>query len=169
MKKSVLISVGIGVAGFVTGTFVKKEGKGKANESSNDKFKKFFSVLDLWMKLRDNGGTVVNYFQNRGYKRIAVYGIAHLASHLTAELKGSEIEVVYGIDRRADFLYAAFPIYRLEDVWEPVDVIVVTPVYDYKNIKKELEQKGNYNVISLEEVIRESDLSSFKKDTIMKL
>lgn len=164
MKKSILISIGIGVAGFVTGAFVKKEGKGKVNESSNDKFKKFFSVLDLWLKLRDNGETVAGYFQKHGYKRIAVYGVARLASHLTAELKDSEIEVVYGIDRRADFLYAAFPIYGLEDVWEPVDVIVVTPVYDYENIKKELEQKGNYNVVSLEEVIRESDLSSFNKE-----
>lgn len=169
MKKSVLISIGIGVAGFVTGTFVKKEGKGKTKKSSGDKYEKFFSVLDLWMKLRDNRETVVDYFQKHGYKRIAVYGVARLASHLTAELKGSEIEIVYGIDRRSDFLYAAFPIYGLEDVWEPVDVIVVTPVHDYETIKKELEQKGNYNVISLEEVIRESDLSSFKKDTIMKL
>ncbi len=156
MKRNFLMTIGMGIVGFLAGFLVKKGDKSGRTELSNDKYMLYFSVLDKWMRLRENGDTVERYFLNHGYHRIGIYGVAQLGNHLIAELSKSEVEVVYGIDRRAELLYAGIPVYGLEDDWEQVDAIVVTPIYDYSNIKKQLEKKGNYRVISLESIILES-------------
>lgn len=156
VKKNLLMTMGAGIAGFLAGIFIGKKEEKEPVELQNDKYRLYFSVLEQWMKLRECGGSTERYFLEHGYHRIGIYGIAHLGNHLIAELKKSEIEVVYGIDRRADLLYAEVPVYGMDDEWERTDAIIVTPVYDYSNIKKELDKKGNYTVISLEEVVSEA-------------
>lgn len=156
MKKSFLLSIGAGIVGFIAGICVKKESKSENTASGNDKYMLYFSLLDRWMKLKERGKTLEGYFIKHGYHKIGIYGIAHLGNHLIAELSNSEIEVAYGIDRRADLIYAGIPVWGLDDEWDCVDAIIVTPIYDYASIKKEIEKRGGYKVISLEEVVHES-------------
>ena len=45
--------------------------------------------------------------------------------------------------------------HSLEEPLEPVDVIIVTPIQVFDEIKKNIESKITYHVVSIEEVIYE--------------
>lgn len=45
-----------------------------------------------------------DYFLRNGYKKITIYGMRYVGETLLDELKNSEINVVYGIDKNADFV-----------------------------------------------------------------
>ena len=131
--------------------------KKENNFSKNDeKFVSYFNVLEQWMCLKENGKSVERYFNDLGYKKIAIYGMANMANHLIRELENTTIEISFGIDKRANVLYGKIPIISLNDVLPNIDVIVVTPVFDYTNIKKFLLGKTNAPVVSLEEVVNYS-------------
>ena len=57
-----------------------------------------------------------------------------------------------------DRSYPGLKIYSLEDDFENADVIVVTAIFAYSIIKKELAEKTNIPVISLEDVIYGIDI-----------
>ena len=79
-----------------------------------------------------------------------------MANHLIKELENSSVEIVYGIDRQADSIYGKFPIFSTDRIFPESDVIVVTPVFDYENIKKELTGKVNCPIVPLDEVVNDT-------------
>ena len=72
-----------------------------------------------------------------------------------AELKDSEIQVKYIIDKNADTIYADIDVVEPENILEDVDVIVVTAIHYFDEIEMMLGEKVDYPVISLEDVIYE--------------
>lgn len=113
-----------------------------------------YDLLNHWLEIKNEGKSVATYFEDMGYKHIAVYGMAELGTRLMEDLEGSPIYVDYGIDRdiccsmgRIDKVY--FP----EDELPETDVIVVTPYSSFETIKKILEEKMNCPIISLEHVV----------------
>lgn len=72
------------------------------------------------------------------------------------ELKGTEIQIIYGIDKRAEVgINADINIVSPEDMLESVDAIVVTAITFYDAIKKKLSKKVCCPVISLKDVLSE--------------
>ena len=72
------------------------------------------------------------------------------------EFKETEIEVVYGIDRDIDYISYDILVYSLDEIErisKEVDVIVVTAVFAYDDVKDMLYKKLGIKVISLEEVV----------------
>lgn len=122
-------------------------------DGSDEKFVSYFNILNQWMTLKEEKISIGDYFVSHGYKRIAIYGMAEMANHLIKELEFSSTEIVYGIDRRADSIYGKFPIFSTDQSFPEADVIVVTPVFDYENIKKELTGKVNCPIVPLDEVV----------------
>ena len=89
-----------------------------------------------------------------GYSHIAVYGMAELGNRLMEDLKGTPIQVDYGIDRDISCSIARIgEVYFPEDNLPEADVIVVTPYSSFEVIKKQLEEKVKCPIISLEEVV----------------
>lgn len=134
----------------------KKKVVDVANTEQNfrqEKFMLFYNILEQWMRLREEGKSVEQYFIDYGYKKIAVYGVAKMANHLINELNNSSVEIVYGIDKRADIMYGKMPIITLDAELQEVDAIVVTAVCDYEDIKKALLKKVKCPIVSLEEVV----------------
>lgn len=113
-----------------------------------------FQLLNHWLEIKNEGKSVVTYFEEMGYRHIAIYGMAELANRLSEELSESSIHIDYGIDRdiccsiaRIDKVY--FP----DDNLPETDAIIVTPYSSFESIKTILEEKVNCPIISLEEVI----------------
>ena len=77
------------------------------------KMTEFYRILIEWLRIRQEGKSLVSYFIQNGYKTVAIYGMKELGERLYDELKDSEISVKYVIDKNADAIY--------------VDVDVVTP------------------------------------------
>lgn len=163
MKKkgaAVLLSLGTGFAGAATGAAAVFKQLNKSIDKKDkriEKFKSYFDILNQWMIYKHEGRNLCEYFEKKGYKKIAIYGVGELGSRLYEELKGTDIEVAYGIDKR-NISWSddtATKIVEPHMIDEPVDVIVVTPVFDYDAIEEQLMDVVDYPVISLEDVVYE--------------
>ena len=121
-----------------------------------EKYNELFQLLNHWVNVRQKGNTLIEYFEKRGYKNIAIYGMNFAGETLAKELEGSSVCVKYGIDRDAKHIMADCQVVTPDDVCEKVDAIVVTPVYYFSEIADLLEKKVSCPIISLEDIIYES-------------
>ena len=78
-----------------------------------------------------------------------------LGERLYDELRDSEVEVKYIIDKNADAIYADIDVLTPEDELEEVDAIVVTAIHYFDEIEEMLEQKVDCPILSLEDIVYE--------------
>lgn len=112
-----------------------------------------YGVLKRWFELKQQNRSIIVFFQEGGYKRIAIYGMSDLGIFLYQELADTEVEISYGIDRRADKLDVEIPILTVEEELPAVDAIIVTAVYFFDQINGMLKDRVDCPVISLEEIL----------------
>ncbi len=148
---SALIGAVIGAAG------VERVSRTKVNrvKQLSDKHLKLFLMMNQWVKVKQEGKEIASFFQNNGYKKIAIYGMSYAGETLLEELKGTDIEVAYGIDSKADSIYANIDIVTIEDSMESVDVIVVTAITFFDEIEEKLNEKVDCPIVSLEDILFE--------------
>lgn len=117
------------------------------------RYKKIMYMLNSWLCLKEEGKSLVDYFVQKKYNNIAVYGIGLLGKHLLEELKDSSVKIAYGIDRQKEQLHYAFAIYDLQDELPEADVIVVTVAHEFEQIQKDLSERFVGSVVSIAEVL----------------
>lgn len=157
MKKWI-VSVVSALAVLCTGLGIaikKAERVQKRDRALSDKHLALFLMMNQWVKVRQKGKNIETYFQKNDYKRIAIYGMSYVGETLWDELKNTDIEVVYGIDRNADYMYSELPVVSIEDDLEKVDAIVVTAITFFKDIKGVLVKKVDCPIISLENILED--------------
>ena len=123
-------------------------------EKRSNKFVDYFKVLNLWMKKKKEHISVQGYLAGLGIRRIAVYGVGELGERLYEELENSDIEIAYGIDNNTSRNYHQLPVRSLTQDLEEVQVIIVTPVADYEDIRSRIKQVTDCTVISLKDIIQ---------------
>ena len=126
-------------------------------EQKQQKQKHITNVYDMWLTININGKSILEYFEKRNIKEIAIYGYGGLGKRLYQELKQQErVKVKYIIDQMAQQKRECKEnIIPLSENMEKVDCIVVTAVHDYDEIKENLLNIGYDNVISLEKILDE--------------
>lgn len=129
------------------------EGEVKKLKEENIKFKEFNELLLMWLQDYQDGRKAVDFFHQNGYKSVAIYGYGDLGAMLASELEGSGVEVKYVIDRAADFVYTEFKVLRPDDNLPDVDVVVVTAIHYFDDIKTYMEKRISCPIVSLETVI----------------
>ena len=113
-----------------------------------------YNILKRWFTLKQQNKTVRTYFEQSGYQQIAIYGMSDLGKILLEELEGSSyVQVIYGIDKRAEKLTVGIPVLMPEDTLPETDVIVVTAIYYFREIDDLLRKKVTCPVVSLEDVL----------------
>lgn len=80
--------------------------------------------------------------------------MGYLGERLLKALEKTTIEVKYLIDQQQGSVYGKVPVYSINDSLEVVDVIVVTPVYQFYAIRRQLREKTSSNIISIQEIFR---------------
>lgn len=122
-----------------------------------DKFKSYFDIMNKWMIWKHEGRNLCEYFESNGYKKVAIYGMGELGNRLYEELRDTDIEIAFAIDKRSNSVNSEIIVVEPEELNDDfaADVIVVTPVFDYDNIESLLIEKVDILIISLEEVIYE--------------
>lgn len=160
MKKG-LIAVLSSVAGVVAGAaavgkFSRQIVKDKYKKV--DKFKSYYNMLNQWLTIRQEGGSLGEYFNKNDYAKIAVYGLGEMGNRLIDELKENRTEIVYGIDKNVENTFSGVRAFSLEDVPidEKVDAVVVTAIFAFDEIKEQLKDIFMCDIISLEDVVFES-------------
>jgi phosphoglycerate dehydrogenase-like enzyme len=111
-------------------------------------------MLNQWLSLKQQGKSLEQYFIDNGYKSIAIYGVGEMGARLCEELKGTSIEVKYGIDKNASSTYSELEVKdAAEYVYEKVDVIVVTAIFAFDEIYGVMESKVDCPILSLEDIV----------------
>lgn len=160
MKKSGLAIVA-GLLGGVTGAALVGKLSQQVMEDKDkriDKFKSYYNMLNQWLCIHQQGGSLADYFKKKNYKHIAVYGLGEMGSRLLDELNASEIQVAYGIDKNIDEVFDEIEVFSLDNIneaTEQVDAVVVTAIFAYDEIREELEKHFDCVILSLEDVVFE--------------
>lgn len=163
MKKSKLIGgiAGIGaLAGGIGGMLylfrktIQKEG------NLQKRYKSYYELTNQWLNNQNEQKEMEAYFSENGLKKIAIYGMGTLGELFYKEIKKSGVEVVYFVDKNAETPYYAMdhiPVVNIEEIENQpeVDAMIITPVYDFDEICKELERAGAADraLISLEDIV----------------
>lgn len=114
----------------------------------------FYWVLTRWMDLKIRGGSTADLLRKLGYNTVAIYGYAELGQLLCRELMETEIDVSYVMDKKVkDTKIKNLPVYFPQKGLPDVDVIVVTAVYYFEEIQKELLQMEYKNIVSFRELL----------------
>ena len=105
MKKGVIavISTLLGAASGATvaGVGVAKA-KGKETEQQRERAMKNASVIDAlarWVSILQDGKKLSDYFEEKNYKTVAIYGYHYIGERLHRELAENGIKVKYAIDQ----------------------------------------------------------------------
>lgn len=143
--------------GFVTGIVSAWAILGKAQEEYGnkvDKFKSYYYLMNQWLSLKNNGGTVEKYFSENNIRTVALYGMGEVGNRLYEELKG-KIEVKYAIDKNCFGQYEELEVKRISDDLQEVDAVVVTIPFAYEEIMVEISDKFSCPIISIEDIVYE--------------
>lgn len=149
----VMIIVGAGMGAAVVGSAMKNWMNDWKKMS--DKHLALFLMMNQWVKVKQNGKNLVDYFEKNNFKKIAIYGMSYAGETLVDELKESTIEVLYGIDKKSDNIYADFDIVSPDTDLKEVDAVVVTSITFFDEIEEQLSKKLGCPIISLEDILYE--------------
>ncbi|MBD5489856.1 MAG: hypothetical protein HDR13_13880 [Lachnospiraceae bacterium] len=157
MKKVALLLLSTLGGAAVAAVAVKKVigDAAEVQHNMSEKHLALFLMMNQWVKVKQEGKHLADYLEQKGYKSIAIYGMSYAGERLLEELKGSNIEVRYGIDRNAETIYSDIDLVTNEDRLEPVDAIIITSIFFFDEIEKQLSEKVDYPIISLEDILYE--------------
>ena len=157
MKNGVLALFSLGVGTLIgSGVTLQIEGqKEKMLNATSNKNMSLYLMMNQWVRVKQAGKNLTDYFKKKGYKNIAVYGMSNVGETLIDELKGTDTCIKYGIDMNASNIHLDIPVFSLNDEFEDVDAIVVTPIFYFDDIEETLSRKMKCPIISLEDILYE--------------
>lgn len=152
---SSLVGAAIGtVAGACTVEKMTEKSENNIKQLSN-KHLALFLMMNQWVKVKQEGKNLSAYFEKNGYKKIAIYGMSYAGETLVDELKETEVQIAYAIDKNANSIYSDINIITMDDNLEDVDAIVVTAITFFDEIEEQLQSKVSCPIISLEDILYE--------------
>lgn len=110
-----------------------------------------YEFMNRWLELKQKGIELSIFFSRQGIQTIAIYGIHHMGERLYDELKESGVKVVYAIDRNPKPL--DIPVLRPDEILDQVDAVVITPIFDFLEIKENLSGKLDCPMFFIEDVL----------------
>lgn len=155
--KKVLIPLIMGTSAFITGIsaarkiYVKKLRDIQGTVKKNDML---IQTYDKWMQLEEKGKTIHDILHARGYHTAAIYGMGYLGKRLYERLTAEGADILCGIDKNAHYMYKNLYVYAIDDEDLPdADVIIVTPIYFYKEIRDTIKEYRSADVCSLYDLL----------------
>lgn len=118
-----------------------------------EKNRYLYELMNRWIILKQQRVNISSFFINRGIERIAIYGMHYIGERLYDELIDAQVEIVYAIDRNKYKENWKIPILQPNEQLDTVDAIVITPIFDFIEIKESLSQKITCLMISIEEIL----------------
>ena len=116
------------------------------------KYKGYYFLLEKWIKLNLSNIDIVEYFVDRKFNTVGIYGMQTIGEILHSQLKKSVLEIVFLCDQNPSNVFYDENIIYPQDV-APCDVIVVTPFYSFDEIAMMLSNYSEAEIISIEDII----------------
>lgn len=137
----------------VVGKIIMK--RAKTQKENSDKHLALYLMMNQWVKVKQKGKNISEFLLQRGYKKIAIYGMAFVGETLYDELKDSRIEIAYAIDRNADSIFAEIDVVSPDVELDEVDAIIVTPIFFFDEIEEMLSEKTDADIVCMEDILYE--------------
>lgn len=155
--KIILNVLGVGMGAVAGGAAVRHASVKKMDvmQEGGAKLHRLYMCFDQWLRLRQEGKNLAEYFKREEYRTVAIYGMKELGERLYDELDGTGISVQYIIDKNADQIYADVEVKTPDEELDQVDAIVVTAVFYFDEIEEMLSEKVDCSVLSLEDILYE--------------
>ena len=108
-----------------------------------NKFGEMVVAMNRWIENLQNNKKLDSYFIKKKYGKIAVYGTSYFSQRLQRELQNTDIIVDLVFDRNS-----------IDEILNhKVDVIVVTSLHYYYEIREQLMQITNCPIICIDDAI----------------
>ncbi len=120
------------------------------------RYEGYWKILDKWLLLKEKNKSIADLLEMRNIHTIILYGVGMLGKHVINDLYGSKIEIICAMDKSNLDGEFAFPVIGIDDDIPQADAILITPVYDFSNIKELLEKKGQSSIISLDDLFEKN-------------
>lgn len=112
-----------------------------------------YKYMNRWLFLKQRGISLSSFFISQGILNIAIYGFHFMGQRLYDELKATSVKVAYAIDGKPAKTDFEISILSPDDVLEHVDAVVITPVFDFFEIKNNLSQKLDCAMFFIEDIL----------------
>ncbi len=123
-------------------------------QKKSDKYLSYFNLLDRWLICKEKNNKFTDYFEKNKIETVAIYGMGKIGKHLKYELENAEIKIAYVIDEGERIIYSKEERYNLRDALPLVDIVIVTIIDEFEDIKTKIIEKNKMlKVISLNEII----------------
>lgn len=140
------------IAGRITGD-LKSGKKYLLLEKKHHKDAAIIKMLTIWVQQKQNGRLTERFFERNNYHKIAIYGMNDIGERLLDDLKNSQIEVKYAIDRNADNIMSKLKVVFPDSELEEVDAVVVTAIGYFDEIRETLYQRVKCPIVALNDVL----------------
>ena len=151
MRKYFLLGIGIVIGITLDRINLRKVIKDKDVE--NEKVRQNFNILGEWLSMYERGEHIAKKLLELNIETVGIYGMGILGSHLYRQLDNTKVKVNYIIDKNdLKGIYTA-KLIKPCDHMENIDAVIVTPVYQFNNIKRNILKYNDIEVISLREVL----------------
>ncbi len=114
--------------------------------------RKYFWTLNKWLYLR-NKGIFLRDHQLLKSQTLAVYGIGNLGKRLIEELLMDDRGIAFAVDKKGDDMYADFDIYNGSTCLPPADVLIVSMIGEFDEIKTNMDKVFDGEIVSLESIV----------------
>lgn len=123
----------------------------------NKRSKKKLDLICQWIKLKNRGISLTEFFQDRGICSIAIYGLGEIGQLVYDELSMKNKALIrYAIDQSGKRLVESLPTYCLDRDLPKVDAIVITPVLITDELEEQIyEILGECVTFAFEEILYE--------------
>ncbi len=112
---------------------------------------RLFQMTFLWVDNLQKGKRIGDWLVEKGYNSVAVYGAGGVGRRVLAELSGTDIKVLYAIDKKP--VEMGIPVYAPEDDLPAVDCVIVTVIMEYREICRCLRARLECPIFSIEEIV----------------
>lgn len=134
---------------------VEKEQLKNVVNRSIYKWNRYACLEEKWKKLDEEGKSIDEFFKSKDVQEIAVYGYGVIGKKLVKELQNNNIKIKYIIDQDKTCQNSQMLVFTPNDIFPSVDILIVTPLFDYEKIKSSMQRDEFGRIISIEEVIEE--------------
>lgn len=146
------MALGIGIGSIITiyrcGQILEKR------EEERDKFKAYYNWFDKWLDKKEKNCLSFDGLKKEKIEKVAIYGKGKIYKHIESELEKNGFVIEYIIDEYVDSIGSKKEVYTLRDEFPMVDLIIVTVISEYQDIRNKILQKdSNIKVISIEELV----------------
>lgn len=146
---------GCKIEAFELADIQSEDVKFDSNELELRKQRYFYYTLINWLGSELKGKSLADKLRERNVSTVAIYGYAEMGKLLTEEMdKSEDVSVEYILDKK-EFKDEKHMIYRPQTGLRKPDCVIVTAIFYFDQIKKELESLGYTNIISLVNLVEE--------------